>query len=74
MQEYMQRKQAEQIARARAERIQTGAAVQQRVQTAKEEADKAREVSHSSGAQEPVFRTQVYMVCRYPSTCSQGGV
>lgn len=43
----MQRKQAEQVARARAERIQAGAAVQQRVQTAKEEADKAREVSHS---------------------------
>ncbi|MEW5318354.1 MAG: hypothetical protein WDW38_009580 [Sanguina aurantia] len=43
LKEYMQRKQAEQAARARSERIQAGAAVQQRVQTAREEADKARE-------------------------------
>lgn len=44
----MQRKAVEQAARARAEKIQAVAAVQQRVQTAKEEADKAREVSHRS--------------------------
>lgn len=51
MQEYMQRKAVEQAARARAEKIQAVAAVQQRVQTAKEEADKAREVSHRSLSQ-----------------------